>query len=308
MSARRAVLDHVLRLVAASPLGEVLVLRGSMAMLAFAPGAARDPGDLDFVLRPSAAVPIDDGHPYPYVASRSWAQWWPEAAHGALRHEFWGAEEEFETGGMHPKVPPDGLTWVIDDDDLPTAHEDVIELIRRDPVAGTVKLLAERADCDRLGEDDGYAGYAGAAGFRVAVPWEGDGGTGALQIDFAYDERLPRDPVALAVPCLADPPTAVWAASRELSLAWKLQWLHTDQRDREVAQFKDLYDAVLLAESPDAVLDFGLLRRLFGDDPPGAALRPAAVARWRIDGADDPAPLLARLADAIGRLSRGVPP
>jgi hypothetical protein len=311
VSHRRAALDHVLRLVAASELSDVLVLRGSMTMLAFAPGAARDPGDLDFVLLPPEGVAVDERDPYPYVDSRAWAQWWPEAAHGALRHAFWGEEEHFDTGGMHPRVPPEGLSWVAGPDDLPTAHHDVLHLIEKHPDAGPVRLLAARCHVDTRGE---YVEYAGPPGIRLTVPWEGDGDTGFTQLDFAYDERLPRPPEALAVPCLSGPPTPVWAASRALSLAWKLQWLHMDQRDRGVAQYKDLYDAVLLAEAPSAVLDFGLLRRLFGDDPPGAALRPAAVTRWRVEGAndpvalEDPVPLLARLASAVERLSRAVPP
>ncbi|GAB2965422.1 hypothetical protein GCM10027280_62730 [Micromonospora polyrhachis] len=47
---RRTALDHALALVAASPLREKLVLRGSMLPPAWAGEQARAPGDLDWVL------------------------------------------------------------------------------------------------------------------------------------------------------------------------------------------------------------------------------------------------------------------
>jgi hypothetical protein len=51
--ARRAALDHVLTVVASSRWAGHLVLRGSVTMAAWAPDAARDPGDLDFVVTPA---------------------------------------------------------------------------------------------------------------------------------------------------------------------------------------------------------------------------------------------------------------
>jgi hypothetical protein len=48
-----AALDHVLRLVAAAECGESLVLRGSMAMLAWIGDGARPPRDLDWTVRAS---------------------------------------------------------------------------------------------------------------------------------------------------------------------------------------------------------------------------------------------------------------
>jgi hypothetical protein len=44
-------------------------------------------------------------------------------------------------------------------------------------------------------------------------------------------------------------PTVVRTAGRELSLAWKMLWLHADCAAEGWAQAKDLYDAVLLAEA-----------------------------------------------------------
>jgi hypothetical protein len=44
MSPHRIALDHVLALISASTHVDNLVLRGSMAMLAWVPGHAREPG------------------------------------------------------------------------------------------------------------------------------------------------------------------------------------------------------------------------------------------------------------------------
>ncbi|WP_051468598.1 nucleotidyl transferase AbiEii/AbiGii toxin family protein [Actinomadura oligospora] len=51
-AARRRALDHVLAAVGGSRWAENLMLRGSMLLSAWYGSAARDPGDLDFVLRP----------------------------------------------------------------------------------------------------------------------------------------------------------------------------------------------------------------------------------------------------------------
>ncbi|MET7394811.1 nucleotidyl transferase AbiEii/AbiGii toxin family protein [Dactylosporangium sp. NPDC005572] len=56
MTARLAALDHVLALVARSGCADTLVLRGSMTMVAWFGDRAREPGDLDFVVRPAAVV------------------------------------------------------------------------------------------------------------------------------------------------------------------------------------------------------------------------------------------------------------
>lgn len=58
--ARRSALDHLLGIVANAECGESLVLRGSMTMLAWVGEAARPPGDLDWIVRPLAGVPLDD--------------------------------------------------------------------------------------------------------------------------------------------------------------------------------------------------------------------------------------------------------
>jgi hypothetical protein len=50
--ARRLAIDHVLRAVAESPWRDHLVLRGSVVLKAWLGGAAREPGDLDWVVVP----------------------------------------------------------------------------------------------------------------------------------------------------------------------------------------------------------------------------------------------------------------
>ncbi|MFJ6759366.1 hypothetical protein ACIQNK_30645 [Streptomyces sp. NPDC091273] len=74
--AHRAVLDHLIGLVGGSPLGDVLVLRGSMVLPAWLGADAREPADLDWVVPQPLLVPGDPGQPYPYVeaveAVRQW--------------------------------------------------------------------------------------------------------------------------------------------------------------------------------------------------------------------------------------------
>ncbi|MFI7678252.1 nucleotidyl transferase AbiEii/AbiGii toxin family protein [Actinophytocola sp. NPDC049390] len=54
LAARRAAMAHVLSVVAATPWAENLVLRGSVVLRAWLGDAAREPGDLDFVVTPTS--------------------------------------------------------------------------------------------------------------------------------------------------------------------------------------------------------------------------------------------------------------
>ncbi|WP_329184772.1 nucleotidyl transferase AbiEii/AbiGii toxin family protein [Actinacidiphila glaucinigra] len=286
--ARRAVLDHLLGLVARSPLAEYLVLRGSMVMPAWVGAAAREPGDLDWIVRPSLAVPIEPLHPYPYVDERATVQQWPEAADGAARPEIW-TDEEFGTGGQRVHVPPEGLHWIVDPEPDGTDGTDgppgeLLELVRAHPDAAPgIRLDAKAA------RDDGswtYAGYD-TPGVRLVIPWHADGlPPGEVSLDFARDERLPEPPVLTAVPRGdGGPPAVVLTASRELSLAWKLLWLQDDAAAEGRAQGKDLYDAVLLAEAPGTALTHRLLRRVMSREPghPASAPRLTEVTPHSVD-------------------------
>jgi hypothetical protein len=108
-------------------------------------------------------------------------------------------------------------------------------------------------------------------------------------VDFAYDEALPEVPALIAVPRGdGGPPTVHWAATRGLSLAWKLCWLHTDHLVEGHCAGKDLYDAVLLAELPDTRLPPSLLRTVLHRAPDPHTLNPSAIRDWRIDWSSFP--------------------
>jgi hypothetical protein len=305
-AARRAALDHVLSVIADSACVDDLVLRGSVTMLAWVGERAREPGDLDWIVRPTAVVPIDDLHPFPYLDSLDAVRVSPEAVHGAARNEIW-TFEDFETEGLRAHLPPEGLRWIPDEDswaELSRPHQEVVELLRRHPTTPEGLVI----DAGAITEDATWGYDYGSDGgrARLSVPWHGDAVDGTLQLDFAYDERLPEAPRLIAVPRGgARPPTAVWAATPQLSLAWKLQWLCTDQVAQGTSAGKDLYDAVLLAELDGMRLPPRLVRDVVGRIPDSAVIEPAAVRRWRVDwsalAADHgpPDPWLARLAAAL---------
>ncbi|WP_328418202.1 nucleotidyl transferase AbiEii/AbiGii toxin family protein [Micromonospora sp. NBC_00389] len=299
--AQRAVLDHLLGLVAESHCADTLVLCGSLTMPAWLGEQARPPGDVDWVVRPLAFVPRDDRDPYPYLPRLDPVQHWPEAAHGAARNEIW-TYEEFETGGQHPRLPPEGLSWLSAVEEPNRPHDELLEVVARKPYAdNTIRLDAEAADRDAMWGYTEYGNSYEGAGVRLHVPWHApDGSTGSVQLDFAYDEYLPEPPVLTAVPRRdGRPPAALWTASRELSLVWKLRWLCTDQAERGVSAGKDLYDAVLLAELDGIRISRRLRRLVLGT----ALLSSDAVRSWAIDGSGplgaDAEPWLVRLARAV---------
>ncbi|MFD3943429.1 nucleotidyl transferase AbiEii/AbiGii toxin family protein [Streptomyces sp. NPDC058579] len=103
--------------------------------------------------------------------------------------------------------------------------------------------------------------YERVPGHRLVLPWTAPGLPGGqVQLDFVFQERLPTPPRPTEVAGIRLP-----AADRELSLAWKLLWLSCDM----YPQAKDLYDAVLLAES--CALPLALLETVLreADEWPG---------------------------------------
>ncbi|MGW7822389.1 nucleotidyl transferase AbiEii/AbiGii toxin family protein [Streptomyces puniciscabiei] len=297
MDGVRAALDHVLALIADAPWSASLALRGSMVMPAWVGDAARQPADLDWVVLEDP-VGVDALDPYPYVDRIDVVQQWPEAADGAAGYEMW-TYEEFDTGGQRPVLPPEGLHWLHEEDAADTGppYADLLERVARHPEAAPGLFLdAENARVDGIWT---YAEYD-TPGVRLLIPWRAAGlAPGEVRLDFARDERLPEPPVWTLIPRGdGGSPVPVRTASRELSLAWKLLWLHTDSRDGGRAQGKDLYDAVLLAEAgtgagagADGTLPLPprLLRKVFERAPtpthPHAALDPAEVLRWDVDWA-----------------------
>jgi hypothetical protein len=302
-AAHRAALDHMLSLIITLPWSDTLVLRGSRLMCAWAGDLAREPADLDFVVLPDLSVPIERLDPHPYVSGFDIVQQWPEFAGGAGRYEFWkDGEEEFHTGGIRAIVPPEGLRWDLEPDHsgfVSPYHHDLVEQVRRSPNATSDVAL----DPDRVRTDNTWTySYSddGSGGIRVIVPWSGPGlAGGQVQVDFALDERLPEPPAWTRIPLAHDVTRQllVQAATRELSLAWKLLWLHTDSATSDGPRPKDLYDAVILAEDNRTALSPRLLRRVMCQRPAtagapagkaGLEVSPPTPAHWSAFVAGNP--------------------
>lgn len=189
--ARRAVaLAVCLAALGSSPLASALVVRGSVAMARWFPGRARNPRDLDLVVRD------------PRVRASS-------------------------VEAMHL------LT------DLKDAARVALER--------TARVLTEEITIDAIWT------YERAEGRRLSIPFvsrddEGD----AVQVDVVFEEPLCDAPHRESIE--GHP---VLFASRAESLAWKLLWLDTDR----YPQPKDLYDALLLAESTS--LSSGLVAQVY---------------------------------------------
>ncbi|MFG3043205.1 MULTISPECIES: nucleotidyl transferase AbiEii/AbiGii toxin family protein [unclassified Streptomyces] len=153
--------------------------------------------------------------------------------------------------------------------------------------------------------------YERVPGHRLVLPWTAPGLPGGqVQLDFVFNERLPTPPRPAEVAGVRLP-----AADRESSLAWKLLWLSCDM----YPQAKDLYDAVLLAES--CTLPLALLETVLReadewpgrpDEPLNRAMFEDAVREVDWTGFDDAHPgaeaarrdlgarLLAALAPVLG--------
>jgi hypothetical protein len=276
-----------------------------MTMLAWVGDLARPPGDIDWVVRPLAGTQVDDLNPFPFVESLHTVQLSPETAHGAGANKIW-TFEDFDAGGFTPRLPPEGLHWVHADElhDARQPHMDVLDLVRDQPRTDAGIILD--ADAATIDATWGYA-YQSAdgsdwGGVRITLPWRGVDEHGTVQLDFAYDEQLPEPPTFAVVPRTdGGPPSVVWSASRELSLAWKLQWLAADRANHGSVAGKDLYDAVLLAEL-DGIRLSDRLRR----DVVRAVPDPETVRDWAVDWTDlsahtngPPSGWLDRLATAL---------
>lgn len=275
VTAHRAALDHVLSLIAGMPWSDALVLRGSRLMSAWAPERARAPADLDFVVLPDSAVPIDTRDPYPYVSGLEVVQEWPEFAGGAGQCEIWkDGDSEFWTGGIRAITPPEGLRWEPEPDPPEFSwwlRDDLGEALKQRATCPSPSGVVLDADGTRVDDTWTYAYRAancldgdGPGGIRLVVPWRApDGASGEVQVDFAMDERLPEPPAWTRVPLESGAYVVLQGATPEAALAWKLLWLHRDSESGGGARAKDLYDAVVLAEDSRTRLSRRLLRRVF---------------------------------------------
>ncbi|MFD7588298.1 nucleotidyl transferase AbiEii/AbiGii toxin family protein [Kitasatospora sp. NPDC059811] len=191
LAARREALNTVLSAVAGSQWAEHLVLRGSVLLRAWYGEQAREPGDLDFVVRPTD----------------------------------WQLEDE-RTDRMFEELAADAE--------------------RR---SGTVRLHADQAVSDEIWT------YSRIPGRRLVLPWSAPGiPGGTVQLDFVFTEHLPVPPESYQLPGVTG---RLFAATPQLSLAWKILWLASDDHP----QGKDLYDAILLSRTDGVPYD--LLRQVF---------------------------------------------
>ncbi|MEU1665664.1 nucleotidyl transferase AbiEii/AbiGii toxin family protein, partial [Streptomyces sparsogenes] len=225
-AARRRATDLVLAALADSPWADHLVLRGSVLLKAWYGEAAREPGDLDFVVVPDS----------------------------------WQLEDE-RTDRMI-----EGIARAAD--------------LRSRRAGGPVRVNSRGAVSDQIWT------YDRVPGRRLVIPWTpGEDGvpSGTVQLDFVFNERLPAPSAPTTIPRYAgpdapeesaEPPIRLHAATPELSLAWKILWLITDMHP----EGKDLYDAVLLAESTE--LPFALLRRVFEGVEGGYYERNPVLLEW----------------------------
>jgi hypothetical protein len=142
-----------------------------------------------------------------------------------------------------------------------------------------VRIGANGAVTEDLWNDDR------APGRRLVLPWQaGPRLRGTVRLDLGFEETLPAAPELTTVPRADGGEAApLNAATPELSLAWKILWLLTDARP----QGKDLYDAVLLAESTS--VSGPLLRQVLVADGGYYAhreLTPAAITGLDVDWAE----------------------
>jgi hypothetical protein len=213
-TARRRAMDLLLAAIADSAWVDHLVLRGSVLLRAWFGAAAREPGDLDFVVVPR--------------------------------------------------------NWKVGEDRTRELLSGVARAAEAASAAGPVRFTATEAVCEEIWT------YERVPGLRLVLPWRAEGVPGgAVQLDFVFEEHLPTDPEPVELPSLDGSSALLLAATPELSLAWKLMWLISDC----YPQGKDLYDAVLLAES--TLLRYRVLRDTFATNEDYAHEPPIGLAAVR---------------------------
>ncbi|MEG4631429.1 nucleotidyl transferase AbiEii/AbiGii toxin family protein [Microcoleus sp. AR_TQ3_B6] len=148
---------------------------------------------------------------------------------------------------------PGDIDWVFRPHDIsvnsPLSRElfnGLIQIVSDHPHVGNAII-----DVDKISITEIWT-YERASGRRIIFPWKADGfPSGDLHMDVVFNEELLCQPIQVYIPSSIAENSLVWAASKELSLAWKLLWLETDT----YPQGKDLYDATLLAEQTSLSFD-----------------------------------------------------
>jgi hypothetical protein len=162
--------------------------------------------------------------------------------------------------------PPKDLDFVVVPDTLSIKDPRASELLESVVVAVTGRECeGVELRRDEVAQDDIWT-YDRVPGTRLVFRWTVPGMPwGATQLDFVFGERLPMAYQVANVTLAPGRHARLQIAPRELSLAWKLLWLHSDLHPRG----KDLYDAMLLAE--DTPLPWPLVEAVFeiaGNRPP----------------------------------------
>lgn len=154
--------------------------------------------------------------------------------------------------------PPKDLDFVVVPDSL-SITDPLAEALLESVVTAVISRECEGVELrrDEVAHDQIWT-YDRVPGTRLVFRWTAPGlPWGATQLDFVFGERLPVAHERLDVALSPGSHAALQVAPKDLSLAWKLLWLHSDMHPRG----KDLYDAMLLAEATP--LPLPLLQSVF---------------------------------------------
>lgn len=138
---------------------------------------------------------------------------------------------------------PNDVDWLVHPTQIghqaQTIVREFVELISIAPSTDEITLNVRQTRVDDIWT------YDRAPGKRVLIPWQLPRlPRGFLQLDFVFEEELWKPEQSVSMHSFSKG-LSLLAAGMEQSLAWKILWLSTDM----YPQGKDLYDAVLLAES-----------------------------------------------------------
>jgi hypothetical protein len=165
---------------------------------------------------------------------------------GSMLLKTWLGQAAREPGDIDCVAFPSDMPHCMADQILP----DLLQNIANTPFPVGVDFFTDLAAIDDIWL------YARAPGRRMVIPWAaGQLPQGNVQIDIVFGEQLWTAPEQTQVTTTDGKAIPLLTASKEQSLAWKLQWLTADL----YPQGKDLYDAVLLAEQTH--LPYALLHR-----------------------------------------------
>ncbi len=191
---------------------------------------------------------------------------------GSMLMAEWYGEAARTPGDVDWVVTPADLR--IDDRRARKMFDDLTAAIRARSTFGW-----EDAKISGVATDDIWT-YDRVPGRRITASWQvHDLPPGSVQLDFVFGETLPTEPILTPLHTVDGRVLEVRTVDKQLSLAWKLQWLESDMHP----QGKDLYDAVLLAE--DVTLKPALVEHALQAAYPHAAHRPAKLSprNWETD-------------------------